>query len=230
MKIGLSFDQGGPEYRLYVGALLVAAERARIEVQTFWLAGSARPFERELLETIDGLVLTGGADVEPRRYGSRDPQNRCKPFPGRDAAEFLILDRAFARRLPTLAICRGAQLLNVYQGGTLIEDLAGHDLVEDARHAAIVERGAALGLLLGSPQGEVNSSHHQAVGQLGEGLRAAARHPDGTIEAIEWTQPSRKPWLTAVQWHPELMGPDEPFAAPLWRGFLQAMAVTHSLA
>jgi putative glutamine amidotransferase len=230
VKIGLSFDQGDPAYRLYVGALLVAAERANIEIQTFWLAGVERPFDRQMLEFIDGLVLTGGADVEPRRYGFDDRSELCESFPGRDEVELEMLDAAFKRRLPILAICRGAQLLNVHQGGTLIPHLPGHRLEEGGRHSAMIESGSALGLLLGKPVGDVSSSHHQAVDELGLGLQVAARHPDGTIEAIEWIQPTRKPWLAAVQWHPEWMGPDEPFATPLWRGFLQAVAATHSLA
>jgi putative glutamine amidotransferase len=224
MKVGLSFDQGGPEYRLYVGALLVAAERAGVELETFWLAGKDRPLDRSLLETLDGFVLTGGADIEPRRYGSRDAQSLCRTFDGRDAAEFAILKYAFSRRAPMLAICRGLELVNVFQGGTLLPDIRGHDLADHERHPVMLEAGSALALLLGAREGSVSSCHHQAVGDLGEGLQVAARHADGTIEAIEWIQPTRRPWMAAVQWHPELMGPDEPFAAPLWRGFLQAVA------
>lgn len=230
MKIGLSYDQGTPKYRLYAGALMAAGEQANIDVQPMWLAGHDRPLNRTALETMDGLVLTGGADVTPSRYGFEDREHRCEIAPGRDEVEWEILRRAIERRLPILAICRGMQLLNVFQGGTLVPDLptaAAHKLDDRERHPISVEPGSALAALVGLSAGEVTSSHHQAVDRLGNGLHVAARHADGTIEAIEWRYPMRKPWLAAVQWHPERMGLDEPFAGALYRGFLQAVAVAH---
>ena len=230
VKIGLSYDEGDPKYRLYTGALMAAAEASGIDVSPFWLAGPDKPIDETALLTVDALVLTGGADVDPARYGRPDADALCKTFPGRDEVEWEILTAAFARRLPILAICRGMQLLNVFRGGTLIPDLPNRDahrLPEGARHTVIVEGGTSLALLSGTHEGEVSSSHHQAVDELGRGLSIAARHLDGTIEAIEWNQPMRKPWLAAVQWHPEQMGPDEPLAHSLFRGFLQATAVSH---
>ncbi|HUA08523.1 MAG TPA: gamma-glutamyl-gamma-aminobutyrate hydrolase family protein [Candidatus Acidoferrales bacterium] len=232
MKIGLSFDQGSPKYRLYAGALMAASEAANIDVQPFWLAGADREVDSVALETIDGLVLTGGADVEPARYGFRDEDGVCATYSGRDSIEWTILDAAFARRLPILAICRGMQLLNVYLGGTLVPDLpdaAAHQLSDDRRHRIVCEPGSALGMLVGQDEGEVSSSHHQGIAMLGKGLQVAAKHADGTIEAVEWIRPMRRPWLAAVQWHPERMGLDEPFAGALWRGFLQAVAVSHAI-
>jgi putative glutamine amidotransferase len=230
VKIGLSYDQGTPKYRLYAGALLAAAEAAGIDVQPVWLAGVDMPLDRAALGTIDGLVLTGGPDVEPKRYAFADEQGVCQTAQGRDDVEWEILRTAFTRRIPILAICRGMQLLNVFQGGSLVPDLnrGGHRLQDEARHAVALEGGSALGMLLGRSEGDVTSSHHQAVQRLGNGLRVAARHADGTIEAIEWNSPMRKPWLAAVQWHPERMGPDEPFSGVLYRGFLQAVAVSHT--
>ena len=230
MKIGLSYDQGTPKYRLYAGALLAAAEAANIEVQPIWLAGTQAPLDRAALESIDGLILTGGADVEPGRYGFEDADGVCQISAGRDDVEWEILRAALRRRIPILAICRGMQLLNVFQGGSLVADLSreGHRLEEDARHPVALEAGSGLAMLVGRRDGEVSSSHHQAVNRLGNGLRVAARHPDSTIEAIEWNSPMRKPWLAAVQWHPERMGPDEPFAGALYRGFLQAVVVSRS--
>jgi putative glutamine amidotransferase len=230
VKIGLSYDQGSPKYRLYAGALLAAAEQLHIDVQPVWLAGKDRPSVGVALETMDGLILTGGGDVEPDRYGLSDPKGVCEITPGRDDVEWEILTRAVARRLPILAICRGMQLLNVFQGGTLIPDLPNpevHRLPDDQRHSIQLEAGSALAMLVGRGEGDVTSSHHQAVDRLGNGLQVAARHTDGTIEAIEWTHPMRKPWLAAVQWHPERMGLDEPLSGALYRGFLQAVAVLH---
>ena len=228
MKIGLSYDQGTSKYPLYVGALLAAAELALIDVQPVWLAGAEKPLDRSALETIDGLILTGGADIEPQRYNFADPDGLCKVSEGRDEVEWEILRAAMNRRRPIFAICRGMQLLNVFRGGTLVPHLYGdyHRLDDDARHAVAVEPGSGLAVLVGEIKGDVTSSHHQAVERLGNGLQVAARHADGTIEAIEWTTPWRKPWLAAVQWHPERMGLDEPFSGALYRGFLQAVAVT----
>lgn len=228
MKIGLSYDEGDPVYRFYVGALMAAAEQAGVEVQLFWLAGAERPTDLASIKTMDGLVLTGGADIEPHHYGFVDEQRICKTFPGRDDAELAILDEAFERRLPMLGICRGMQLINVYQGGTLVPEIphpVEHELEGDQRHRIVCEGHAALPLLVGQHEGLVNSTHHQAVDRLGHGLQIAAKHPDGTIESIEWTRPMRRPWLAAVQWHPERMGLDEPFAGAILRGFLQAVSL-----
>lgn len=227
MKIGLSFDQGTPKYRLYLGAVLAAAESLgwQDDTNVVWLAGASHAADPAMLDTLDGLLLTGGADVEPERYGAPGARDLCETFPGRDDAELAMIRTAFQRRLPILAICRGMQLLNVFQGGTLISDPGrpGHQLTDDERHPVDLEQGSALHRLLGSDRSTVTSSHHQAIDVLGEDLTAVAHHADGTIEAIEWTAPLRKPWLVAVQWHPERMGLDEPFGASVLRGFLDAV-------
>lgn len=224
MRIGLSFDQGTPKYRLYLGALLAAAESAGLHEKTevCWLAGAGKPLDDQAIDDVDAVLLTGGADVEPHRYGFDDPQHVCATFSNRDEAELVILDVAMRRRLPILAICRGMQLLNVYRGGTLAPDIAAHSLPDETRHSVTLEPGS-LRTLLASDSGGVTSSHHQAIERLGEGLSVAARAPDGTIEAIEWAMPLRKPWLVAVQWHPERMGLDEAFAGPILCGFLEAV-------
>jgi putative glutamine amidotransferase len=228
VKIGLSFDEGDSVYRLYVGALMAAAEQAAVEIEPIWLAGTHRSTDEAALAAMDGLILTGGADVEPAHYGYDDKDAVCKPLAGRDEVELRILDAAFERRLPMLAICRGMQLLNVYQGGTLRPQLthpADHALDDEARHQIVCEPHAALPILVGERAGLVNSTHQQAVDRLGHGLQIAAKHEDGTIESIEWTRPMRQPWLAAVQWHPERMGLDEPFSGAIFRGFLQAVSL-----
>lgn len=224
MKIGLSYDQGTPKYRLYLGALLAAAAHLLYEVEPVWLAATDKPLDAVALSQIDGLILTGGADVEPQRYGFRDTQGICKTFPGRDEAEIAALNAAFERRLPVLAICRGMQLLNVHQGGTLNPDIGtSHVQSDEQRHSVQLESGSTLHRLVGNDSGLVTTSHHQAVAELGDGLVAVAKHADGTIEAIEWAQPMRKPWLAAVQWHPERMGLDEALAGNIFKSFLDAV-------
>ncbi len=226
MRIGLSFDQGTPKYRLYLGALLAAAEHAGLPIVPLWMASPEKPLEPYFLETLDGICFTGGADVEPQRYGLEDPHGLCKTCPGRDEQELAMLERAFERRLPILAVCRGMQLLNVHRGGTLIPDLdsaADHLLRDDERHTIQIEATSALGRLARTSEAVVTSSHHQAVGKIGNGLKAIAWHQDRTIEALTWNAPLRKPWMMAVQWHPERMSLSEPLAGSLYKGFLQAV-------
>ena len=224
MRIGLSFDQGTPKYARYAGALEAAARRDGLNVEACWLVGAGRKLDAEALSSIDALVLTGGADVEPQRYGRANAATLCRTFDGRDEAEIAILEHALARKLPMLAICRGTQLLNVYLGGTLVPDLEvpGHSLDDDERHAVSLEANSSLHRITGVRSGDVTSSHHQAIGQLGRELRVIARHADGTVEAIEWSDPAGKPWLAAIQWHPERMQLEEPLAGPIYHSFLAA--------
>jgi putative glutamine amidotransferase len=230
MRIGLSYDQGTPKYRLYKEAVLEAAERYGHKVDVVWLAGAQQPLDRAALKAVDGIVLTGGADVDPSRYGFDDKDGVCEhTFEGRDEAELPIVDEIFARSIPTLAICRGMQFLNVTQGGSLIPDLPArwsHEFDDDEeRHAITLDAGSSLSAAVaGLVTGSVSSAHHQAVDRLGRGLRAVAHARDGVVEAIEWTDATQKPWLIAVQWHPERMSLDENLAGPLFHAFFQAVA------
>ena len=226
MRIGLSYDQGTPKYRLYLGALLAAAEQAGVEIVPLWMVGPDKPLEPYFLETLDGIIFTGGADVEPQRYGFADPESLCETFPGRDEAELVMLESAFSRRLPILAICRGMQLLNVYRGGTLVPHLTttpDHRLRDEERHLVQIEPGSSLARLAHTNEAPASSSHHQAVAKVGRGLQAIAWHADRTIEALSWSDPLRKPWMMAVQWHPERMALSEPLSGALYEGFLQAV-------
>jgi len=223
MRIGLSYDQGTPKYRFYVERLLEAAGRYGFTVEPVWLAGSAQPLESGNLSRIDGLVLTGGADIEPHRYGAGAQAGLCKTLAGRDDAELEVLEAALDRDIPMLAICRGLQLLNVYQGGTLIPDLGpAHTLKDDTRHPVEIAPGSTLRSYVKVARGLATSSHHQAIDRLGNELRVAARHEDGTIEAVEWAGATRR-WLVAVQWHPERMSLVEPLSGRLYEGFLAAI-------
>ena len=226
MKIGLSYTQGRPKDRYYADVLAAAAARFRIPVEPVWLAGTGSALDPKMFEELDGIVLTGGADVDPRRYGFDDRNGLCRfTLPDRDEEELPIVEFALERRLPTLAICRGMQFLNVVCGGTLMPDLPGHDWDDDGRrHTVAFEPGSMLADIAGSSGGEVSSSHHQAVDRPGSGLRVCATSPDGIVEAIEWADPSDKPWLLAVQWHPERMSLDEALSGVLYRAFLEEAA------
>jgi putative glutamine amidotransferase len=157
----------------------------------------------------DAVLLPGSkADVDPQKYGAeKDPRTALADGP-RDAADELLLQDAYSQRKPILGICYGLQALNVWRSGTLvqhIESSVNHSPGREIEfaHQAHAEPGTTLATLLGdSPATLVNSSHHQAAEQVGDGLRVAARCPaDRVIEAIEGTDPAH--YVIAVQWHPE---------------------------
>ncbi len=157
---------------------------------------------------VRGLVLTGGEDVEPARYGATPHPQLEDTDPTRDAAEVALIAAAQARRLPILAICRGIQILNVALGGTLYQDLGSErpgpvtHAGDAGRHVVRIEPGSLLARTLGAPAATVNSRHHQAIRDLAPGLRAVAWADDGLIEAAEPAD-AAAPWTLAVQWHPE---------------------------
>jgi putative glutamine amidotransferase len=159
------------------------------------------------IAAIDGLVLTGGPDLDPARYGVAPDARTTGVQPGRDAWEADLLDAALAADLPVLGVCRGAQLLNIACGGTLRQDLPervghdGHRPAPGSYGAVQVDTDPAMlpGTVLGGSV-QVQCSHHQAVEALGAGLVATAWHADGTIEAV--CMPGRA-FVVGVQWHPE---------------------------
>lgn len=166
-----------------------------------------------VVEDVDGLVLTGGGDIDPTIYGERRHPSVADAEPGRDAFEIELAKRALDADLPTLAICRGAQVLNVAAGGTLVQDIPSavastlaHTVQkpDEVAHTVEVLKGSRLERALGGrAAGEscaVNSRHHQSVGRLGEDLVPSAQSPDGVIEAIERPDAA---FCVGVQWHPE---------------------------
>jgi putative glutamine amidotransferase len=156
------------------------------------------------LDRIDGICLSGGPDLDPDAYGAAERHPELGPTePDLDAFELALARAADARGLPILAICRGAQALNVARGGTLIQHLPGHRQTEPATattHTVHVEPDTRLADLVGTRVLRVNSFHHQAVKRLGRGLRAVAHAADGTVEAIEARGPR---FVVGVQWHVE---------------------------
>ncbi len=163
---------------------------------------------RRLLEGVDGLVLSGGGDVDPRLYGAA-PEIGLDVKPARDRFELALLAAARERRMPVLAICRGAQLVNVSRGGTLRTLRTDRELRRGHRrlrgHPVEVEPDSELARLLGTERlPRVVSYHGQAVDRPGEGLRIVGRAGDGVVEAIELAPDTAQWWLIGVQWHPEL--------------------------
>jgi putative glutamine amidotransferase len=157
---------------------------------------------------LDALIISGGPDVAPQRYGAEPGEHTVVIRPDRDAAEFALLNAALAIDLPVLGICRGMQLINVALGGTLIQhlpDAVGHDghspvLGAMGEHKVTIEPSTQLAGIAGAGLHAVPTHHHQGVDRLADGLVASAWAEDGLIEAFE--QPAR-PFLIGVQWHPE---------------------------
>ncbi|MFI9274230.1 gamma-glutamyl-gamma-aminobutyrate hydrolase family protein [Kitasatospora sp. NPDC052896] len=174
----------------------------------------------ELLAPLDGLVVSGGGDVNPALYGQPADPHTDPPEPERDAFEGALLRAALAAGLPLLAICRGMQLLNVVCGGSLVQHLPdlvghhGHGAVEGGRydhHPVRPLPGTLLAELLPEPVLSVPTLHHQAADRIGEGLRVSALAEDGTVEAVEGPG-----FVLGVQWHPE-QGDDQRLTEALVR-------------
>jgi gamma-glutamyl-gamma-aminobutyrate hydrolase PuuD len=161
----------------------------------------------ETLAAVDGLVFSGGSDLDPELYDQEPHDETSGIVPQRDRAELTLLEAALARDMPVLAVCRGSQVLNVARGGDLVQHLP--DVVGDEKHKhtpgtfadhdVALEPGTRLAELLGA-HAPVKSHHHQGFGRVGDGLRVAAHAEDGTIEAVE--DPSHR-FAFGVLWHPE---------------------------
>jgi putative glutamine amidotransferase len=161
-----------------------------------------------LLDRLDGLMLAGGRDVDPLSYGARPDPETAEPSPERDRFELALATAALDRDMPVLGVCRGMQMLNVACGGTLIQHLEG-ELCERHRHTpgvfsdhdVVLEPGSLAARAAGAERIAVRSHHHQAIGELGEGLAISGRSPeDGIAEAIEL--PGKR-FALGVLWHPE---------------------------
>jgi putative glutamine amidotransferase len=197
---------------------------------------------RALYEWLDGLLLTGGEDVEPARYGETVRDASVESVPERDVLEFRLLEWALADGLPVLAICRGIQVLNVALGGTLYQDLAtesdrpatiAHNQgaldppvprVEPS-HAVTLPPGSLLAGLVGDGERAVNSMHHQGIRALAPPLHPVGFAPDGLIEAVEAKDPGPSGFLVGVQWHPEELAAGGDLASRrLFEAFVTASA------
>jgi putative glutamine amidotransferase len=182
------------------------------------------------LKSCEGLVLTGGPDVFPGRYGKAFDSSRCEIDYRRDTLEFMLIKKALELKMPLLAICRGEQILNVALGGSLIVDIPkDYDTLVTHRcgnpdscyHEIKVREGTLLYKITKVNLANVNSNHHQAVDRLADSLIVTARTRDGLIEAYEWEKPDSKPFMLAVQWHPERLDTANPMSLPIGRYFIE---------
>ena len=222
-------------------ALTLDRDETAVEANDYLRALTDAGFRREEIvvlapgqvptSSFDGVVLGGGVDLEPARYGQL-----AKPGAGvevdleRDATDLEVFTRAWREETPILGVCRGLQVVNVALGGTLVQDLPTErpSSVEHQRrpkqrarrdHAVRIALGTRLAALAGSTEIAVNSRHHQAIDRLAAGLVASATAPDGTIEGVE--TPGER-WCVAVQWHPENLA-DDPPSRRLFDAFARAV-------
>jgi putative glutamine amidotransferase len=211
-----------------------------------WKPENSLPYERALRDAgiepvliqpgdevpadVSGLVLMGGTDVNPARYGEARQAETESPDDARDELECALIQDFLRRDLPVLAICRGIQILNVQHGGTLVQhmDATAHHRVKTPdnpglpAHKVEVVPGTRLTAITGGPLTlDVNSRHHQAIAKPGDGLRVSARDPeDGTIEAVE--RPDKR-FVVGVQWHPENQSITDERQAKLFQAFAAAL-------
>ncbi len=215
-RVGVTFSKED-RVKPYEEALrLVGVEPVRIS-----------PGDNIGLDQVDGLLLTGGTDLNPALYGQPPRPETEAPDDPRDAMESALLRQALDRDMPVLAICRGLQLLNVAHGGTLVQHLPNtpkHERRDTERrdpvHEVVIAPGSRLAGVLERETAAVNSRHHQAVDRVGAGLSVAGRDEEGLVEALER---SDKRFVVAVQWHPEDQASSDPVQRRLFQKFAQSL-------
>ncbi len=182
----------------------------------------------ELCECLDGIIMGGGGDIHPDRYGGRNHPSIYKVDEERDDTELRLAQIILKENIPTLAICRGMQVLNIFLGGTLhehIPDIYGEKVLhrlpprETVIHDVEISRGSRLSTIVSTSQMEIVSWHHQAVNEIPREFTVTARAADGVIEAMEI--PDHR-WLVAVQWHPELSACHDRLQQQLFKAFIEA--------
>jgi putative glutamine amidotransferase len=185
----------------------------------------------EVLDRFDGLLLIGGGDLQPEEYGQERRDEVYGVIPHRDRFEVALARAAVARGLPTLAICRGHQVLNVAMGGSLDQHISDRNGVlahgkpgvpgGSSVHDVEIERGSRLAGAMGVTRASCSSHHHQAVDHPGGGLRVTARAPDRVIEGIELDGDA---WIVGAQWHPEDTAGADPVQQRLFDAFVRQAA------
>lgn len=211
------------ELRELAGHAGGAAAAAGLDV-TWVNAAAPAATPAELVARAAGVIVLGGADVDPAMYGAEvDGAHAASMDASADEFEGALMRAAIAAGVPLLAICRGEQLLNVVHGGTLVQDL-GHGMhvqpdVMMVDHAVEVRAGTRLAAIIGAGRHGIRSGHHQAIDRVGDGLVVSATAPDGCIEAVELPGDS---WVVGVQWHPEDIGADPAQLRALLADFARA--------
>lgn len=227
MSVVIAIPQMGTDlFRKYMKSKYVKSlERAGAEVKWIEFDDTEKAVKEVL--SCDGLLLPGGADIEPSLYG-REREEKCgKPNELRDKYEFLLYDAFVKTNKPILCVCRGFQLLNVINGGTLHQDIAE---IKKCNHSSFMKRAKAIHSIavtektklyeiFGKTQVSVNSMHHQATEKVGENLIVSAVSEDGFVEALELKD---HPFCIGVQWHPEHMSKNDSLQQDIFNKFVDA--------
>lgn len=182
----------------------------------------------EVMDRVDGLVLSGGQDICPLNYGEEPLRNIGPVWPERDHFDFLLLKLAEKRGIPVMGICRGIQIINVFHGGTMYQDLvydensyvkhSQNQSAETPTHTIALEKDSHFASIIGETKWVTNSHHHQTIKKLGKGLRVVARAEDGTVESVEGTGEN---YLQGYQFHPEMMSINNATAKLLFKDFVK---------
>lgn len=225
IKIALSKGKGSSSYEKYT--LWLKSINENIEcIDLYYLDLDSA---LKVLAECDGLLLTGGPDVHPGRYNKLSDTNRCEIDEIRDTLEFALISEALNKKMPILGICRGQQILNVALGGTLIVDIpedVGSDIIhrcdnpDSCFHKIKIIKNTLLHQLVNLDEGFVNTNHHQAIGLISKELIATSSTDDGIVESVEWKERVNKPFLMAVQWHPERMDRNSTLSLAIGEAFL----------
>ena len=217
---------------------LIWLKRADSSIQTVDLYYLPITLAVQELSLCNGLLLTGGEDVWPGRYGKEYDTLRCIEMnPHRDSLDMALIETALAKKIPVIGICRGHQILNVYLGGTLIIDIPEDfgtrithqcDDYQHCFHAVNVRKASMLGAISKCDSARVTTNHHQAVDHLSPIFIANAWSDDNLIEGIEWQDPEGKSFLLGVQWHPERMDLTNPLSGLIADEFIR-QATTYAI-
>ncbi|MCB1273645.1 MAG: gamma-glutamyl-gamma-aminobutyrate hydrolase family protein [Leucobacter sp.] len=217
---GLRFDGSA-----VAAAVLRSVVRAGGEPLMLFAEGPSPAAER--LGGLDALLVPGGADIDPRRYGQEPLETTSvADFAAQDQFEADMTAAALAAGLPVLVICRGFQLLNVEHGGSLVQDVAPDSPHRNSVHEVALDPDSRLAAVMGVESLPVSSYHHQAIDRVGAGLRAVGTAPDGVVEALELEDPAAE--LLAVQWHPEDAAAEDPRQHALFQWLVDRAAAGRS--
>ena len=218
--------------RAYVNASYVTAVQRAGGIPVLLPPQLDERARQALWSRLGGIILTGGGDVDPRRFGETPHATVAEVSQARDGLELDLVAAALDRHVPLFAICRGIQVLNVALGGTLYQDIPSEpgspiDHSQQAprdqpTHRVSVSGETQLAEILGALDVEVNSFHHQAIRKVGRGLREVAWAPDGLIEGVEL--PGAEGFVLGVQWHPEDLVDRDPAARRLFEALVRAAA------
>jgi len=206
-KIGLTYTGFDEKHNIYVQWLMAGED---IEIITL----SAQEANLQIVKDLDGIVLSGGVDVQPKYYNSDviDYTNAPASFnEKRDVFEKAVFEISQQNNIPLLAVCRGLQLVNCLLGGTLVQDIGAANLIHkvenklDKAHGINITAGTLLNEIMNVERTMTNSAHHQAINKIGDGLLINCMADDGIIEGIEWADKKEKAFFLGIQWHPERM-------------------------